>query len=520
MANIVYSTRPDLALAAARDAISWTNLSRLSRDDPPGATAALAFSFHSAALLLAAAPLPSSAAMSSLTAASTWARPTSRGISSPTPHSTHAYRALVTCSEKKGQQRSGTPARRLSRVEFQPQWLRKPPVAGCSSTASWSHHPTVSPRAPTASANPSGSAHPDPAAPPSRTMSGRTTHRNGHPEAASPHANSSICSLVTTVMLPKLTYTTDAAPNPLPSSHAAHRSSSLHRLDVSDGRYDGGYTSGPSGPTVKVLGRRARVASRARRSRSSKVLRRMPSATGASSSHCLMMMVSMVSSGSVVRMNVGRSRRRAPGSMPPIQSTGVSRHVAPHDELIKVEVRHEAAGAVREEEVRRQAHLLGDVHGIPHGAVGDDAADRRDAVRAVQPLHERPDGGRSRPARGLAERPDVLRGIQAGRREAVGDGLEPEALGAGDVEGAGAPRAEEPAVVVLGVDEGDVEAARVQRLGQLQERVHVALRRVGDQQRVRLGRLRQRRRRHMRLRALSSSGCFWSGCGEDGRKTI
>uniref|UniRef100_A0A0A9B1J4 Uncharacterized protein n=1 Tax=Arundo donax TaxID=35708 RepID=A0A0A9B1J4_ARUDO len=68
------------------------------------------------------------------------------------------------------------------------------------------------------------------------------------------------------------------------------------------------------------------MAARARRSRPSKVLRRMPSAAGESSSHCLMLMVSMVSSASVVRMNVGRSRRRALGSMPAIQSTGVSRY--------------------------------------------------------------------------------------------------------------------------------------------------------------------------------------------------
>lgn len=181
------------------------------------------------------------------------------------------------------------------------------------------------------------------------------------------------------------------------------------------------------------------------------------------------------------------------------------RHVASLDELIKVEVRHEAAAAVREEEVRRQAHLLGDVHHVAHGAVGDDAADRRNPISAVQPLDEPPDGGRARPARGLAERPDVLRGVEVGGREAVRDGLEPEALGAG-VEGPRAPRAEEAPVVVLGVDEGDVEAARVQRLGQLEERVHVALRRVGDEQDVRplIGRLGLRRR-HAALRF--SSGC-------------
>jgi hypothetical protein len=46
------------------------NLLKFPRDDPPGVTAYLAFSFHSAALLLGSAPLPS-LPMSTLTAAST-----------------------------------------------------------------------------------------------------------------------------------------------------------------------------------------------------------------------------------------------------------------------------------------------------------------------------------------------------------------------------------------------------------------------------------------------------------------
>jgi hypothetical protein len=169
-------------------------------------------------------------------------------------------------------------------------------------------------------------------------------------------------------------------------------------------------------------------------------------------------------------------------------------HVASLDELVKVEVRQDPASAGRAEEVGGQAQLLGDVHGVPHGDVDDDAAHGRRPFRAVEPLDERPDGGGARPPRGLAERPDVLRGVDVGRGQPVGDGLEPEAGGAGD--GPGPPRAEEAAVVVLGVDEGDVEAPRVQGLGQLQERGHVALRWVGDEQGVRLvglGRLLRRR---------------------------
>ncbi|PUZ74963.1 hypothetical protein GQ55_1G109000 [Panicum hallii var. hallii] len=73
-----------------------------------------------------------------------------------------------------------------------------------------------------------------------------------------------------------------------------------------ESRYDGGATSAPSEPSAKVLGRSARMVSRSHRSRSSKVLRRMPSAAWESSSHCLMLMVSMVSLGSVVRWSTAR----------------------------------------------------------------------------------------------------------------------------------------------------------------------------------------------------------------------
>jgi hypothetical protein len=45
-----------------------------------------------------------------------------------------------------------------------------------------------------------------------------------------------------------------------------------------EGRYEGGATSALSEPTAKVLGRSPRMVSRSHHSRSSKVLRRMPSA--------------------------------------------------------------------------------------------------------------------------------------------------------------------------------------------------------------------------------------------------
>ncbi|GMN72505.1 hypothetical protein TIFTF001_055629, partial [Ficus carica] len=60
-----------------------------------------------------------------------------------------------------------------------------------------------------------------------------------------------------------------------------------------------------------------------------------------------------------------------------------------------------------------------------------------------------------------------------GGREAVGDVFEPE--GGEAVEGVRAAGLEEAVVVVVCVDEGDVEALRVEELGQFQHRVHVAL---------------------------------------------
>nr|XP_051211107.1 uncharacterized protein LOC127328553 [Lolium perenne] len=180
-----------------------------------------------------------------------------------------------------------------------------------------------------------------------------------------------------------------------------------------------------------------------------------------------------------------------------------------HQELIEVEVAQESARAGGEEEVGGEPHLLGHVHGEPHGAVGNDAGYRRDALRAAEPLDELPDVAWARPPRGLAERPDVLRGVELGTREPVGDRLEPEAVGGGAHDGAGPAGPEEAAVVVLGVDEGDVEATRVQGLGQPKERVHVALRRVGNQQDVRRCGRRLRRGRH--LYGLACSPMLWFG---------
>lgn len=64
-----------------------------------------------------------------------------------------------------------------------------------------------------------------------------------------------------------------------------------------------------------------------------------------------------------------------------------------------------------------------------------------------------------------AECRDVLRGIfRVGRREAIGNGLEPE--GGAAVEGGGAPGFQQTVVIVHCVYKGDVEAFGVEDFGE------------------------------------------------------
>ena len=151
-------------------------------------------------------------------------------------------------------------------------------------------------------------------------------------------------------------------------------------------------------------------------------------------------------------------------------------HVASFDELGEVEVPHEAARARGPEDQSQDPHLLGDPLREAHHAVGYDAADRRGPRRRVQPRQQVPERRGAVLGGGEAERGDVLRDVVVGgRRQAVRHGLEAEAGGAGERRRAAGP--EQAAVVVLGVDVGDVEPPGVQRLGEVQHRRDVALRR-------------------------------------------
>ncbi|WVZ09859.1 hypothetical protein V8G54_014389 [Vigna mungo] len=100
----------------------------------------------------------------------------------------------------------GTPATKLSRVEFHPLCVKNPPMALCASTSSCGAHPTMNPLSLVPSSNSAAtrSSLSFPA-----TISGRITHKNLFLLFTKPYQNSISLSLVTVAMLPKLTYSTD-----------------------------------------------------------------------------------------------------------------------------------------------------------------------------------------------------------------------------------------------------------------------------------------------------------------------
>nr|CAB3504657.1 unnamed protein product [Digitaria exilis] len=201
-------------------------------DRPPVLAAATALSLSSATRRRISLPL--SPSMASLMSASTSTRLTSSPISIPMPHSVHLYRQLVCCSAKNGQHTIGTPPQMLSSVEFQPECVRNTPTASCSSTAACGHHVDSMLR------------------PSTRVTTVTLDEIRTHPVLAKPHANSASCSADITVMLPKLTYTTERGGRP--SNHRSGASCSFHRLDpmAATGLSTGTLfrTVSGSGPTV------------------------------------------------------------------------------------------------------------------------------------------------------------------------------------------------------------------------------------------------------------------------------
>jgi len=169
---------------------------------------------------------------------------------------------------------------------------------------------------------------------------------------------------------------------------------------------------------------------------------------------------------------------------------GLERHEARVDEAPVVPVPHEPARAGGPERGDGHAELPGGVEAERHDGVRDEAGDSRGRGVGVDPGEQREEVREAGGHGGVAERGDVLRGVGVGRREAVRDGVEAEP-GHAVQRAAGAVQAP---VVELGVDEGDLEATRVEELGELQHGRHVALRRVRHAHGVRpLPMIRRRR---------------------------
>ena len=101
--------------------------------------------------------------------------------------------------------------------------------------------------------------------------------------------------------------------------------------------------------------------------------------------------------------------------------------------------------------------------GERHHTIGEDECDRGRFRLSIEPKDELLEGFKEVVHDGVGEGVDVLSRITVRGRKAIGDGFEAE--GGKAIEGGGAPRPQQPAVVVLGVDKGDVEASGVEELG-------------------------------------------------------
>lgn len=136
----------------------------------------------------------------------------------------------------------------LSRVEFQPQCVRKPPIAGCESTSAWFTHcnctnPTSDAGAVKLSSSPDSF--------------GRTTRRNGRLLDSRPKAKSCICRTDKLATLPKFTYRTESAG--CLSNHRRYVASGSMKLPVlpfswlcNNFKY-ASCTKGPTGNTLRRL---------------------------------------------------------------------------------------------------------------------------------------------------------------------------------------------------------------------------------------------------------------------------
>ena len=102
--------------------------SMCSNEEPPGCKQLRAFSFKRAALSLISSP--SLSTISVLIAFSTSSAFAPISNCNPVFQTSITYLAFTIWSPKQEEQIMGTPSHMLSKVEFQPLWVKKPPTAG------------------------------------------------------------------------------------------------------------------------------------------------------------------------------------------------------------------------------------------------------------------------------------------------------------------------------------------------------------------------------------------------------
>jgi hypothetical protein len=147
-------------------------------------------------------------------------------------------------------------------------------------------------------------------------------------------------------------------------------------------------------------------------------------------------------------------------------------HVPSFLQLAEPHVRHQRGRAGRPERHGRDPELPRHAQREAHQHGGQHAGDRRHARRAVEPRDEVPERRSAARARGHGQAAPVVLLAPLGLGQAVRDGLEAEPLPA--AHGSGALGGLHAPVVVLGVDEGDVDAVAVEQPGDLQRWVDVA----------------------------------------------
>jgi len=111
---------------------------------------------------------------------------------------------------------------------------------------------------------------------------------------------------------------------------------------------------------------------------------------------------------------------------------------------------------------RDPTELLGSIKGEVHDGIRKDECDRA-RTRVIEPKEELLEWLKEVVHDRLGKGGDVLGGIRVGGGEPIRDGLEPE--GGQPVQGVLPSQPQEPAVVVLVVHKGDVEAKGVEELG-------------------------------------------------------